>query len=57
MLDDIVTDKDITVEKQELELTDLKVKNFIIVPVEGCHNKIHYFPAQITKLGNDGNVL
>ena len=56
MLDAIVTDKDITVEKQELKLTDLKVNNFIIVPVEDRRNKIHYFPVQITKLGNNGNI-
>ena len=56
ILDDIDIDNEIRVEKQDLEFTDLKVNDFIIVPVKDRCNKVHNFPAQITKLKNNGNI-
>ena len=46
----------IEVKKQKLKETDLHVNNFIIVPVEDFHGKVFNYPAQITKLGNNGEI-
>ena len=56
ILDDIDIDNEIRVEKQDLEFTDLKVNDFIIVPVKGCRDKVYNFPAQITKLKSDDDI-
>ena len=56
MLYMIDNEKQITVEKQELKFTDLKVGSFIVVPVEGCHNKYYYYQAQITELEEDETI-
>lgn len=46
----------ITVENQELKETDLQVNNFIIIPVKDYRNKVSNYPAQIIKLGNNGDI-
>ena len=42
----------ITLEVQDLQFTDFKVEDLIIVPVLDRHGNIFYFPAIITELEN-----
>ena len=46
----------IEVKKQKLKGTDLQVNIFIIFPVEDFHGNVFNYPAQITKLGNNGEI-
>merc|ERR1711874_674699 len=50
-------DDAITLEVQDLQFTDLKVGDLIIVPVLDRHGNIIYFPAIITKLENSNETV
>ena len=45
-------DNFITVEKQDLSLSDLQVNNIVIIPVKDFRNRVFNYPAQITELNN-----
>ena len=54
---DQAADDAITIEVQDLQFTDLKVGDLIIVPVKDRHGFFFYFPAQITELENTDETV
>ena len=49
-------DNIITIEEQDLSLSDLQVNNFIIIPVKGLRDKVFKFPARIIEIDNNGDI-